>query len=295
MRRLALGAYKAPHVLIRRTFVQRRPAAVFLDQDAAFPSGVVGVAGPAEDADLLKLLTAYVNSSLGAYFQFMTSGSWGVEREALEVNEYMDLPFVDADDRARQSVLRIMNKVTLAPEVGKHWQTELDDAVFAAYGLTEDEANVVYDRLTMGLDQFTRGPASIAIRPVESEEATRYQAHLASRLGQLLPSLKIETHLATTSPTYAVATTVLADIDQGEPAVRSGHEVIDLLLRQSELTPETWPSYATIIQPSVVVLDGRAVHLLKPNEARYWTVRAAASDAARLLAAVGLETQAAAR
>lgn len=295
MRRLALGAYEAPHVLIRRTFVQHRPAAVFLDEDAAFPSGVVGVAGPAEDGDLLKLLTAYVNSSLGAYFQFMTSSSWGVERDALEVNEYMDLPFAEAGDRARQSVLKVMNNVTSAPKDGRYWQTELDQAVFAAYRLTDDEINVVHDRLTMGLDQFTRGPSSIAFSPVESEEAARYEAQLASRLGELLPTLKIETYLDATSPTYAVATTILADSDQSQQPVRSGHDVIDLLLRQSELTPQTWPSYATIIQPSVVVLDGRAVHLLKPNESRYWTVRAATSDAARLLAAVGLEDQAAAR
>ena len=46
--------YKGPHILIRRGIVQGRVAAAFMSEDAIFPNGLIGIAGPSYDAPLLR-------------------------------------------------------------------------------------------------------------------------------------------------------------------------------------------------------------------------------------------------
>ena len=87
----SVALYRAPHVLIKRTITQSRISAVLSDEDAVFPNGLVGIAGPAEDRSLLGAVAAIASSSLALYWQFMTSAFWGKERDAVELGEHLSL------------------------------------------------------------------------------------------------------------------------------------------------------------------------------------------------------------
>ena len=45
-------------------------AAVFLPEDAVFQDAIVGIAGPYKDRDYLRIVSAYINSSLARYYLF---------------------------------------------------------------------------------------------------------------------------------------------------------------------------------------------------------------------------------
>ena len=74
-----IGTYRGPHVLIRRGVMTGGVlASVFMRDDAVFTNGIFGIAGPSEDTEYLKIVCAYINSSLARYYQFLTTSQWGL-------------------------------------------------------------------------------------------------------------------------------------------------------------------------------------------------------------------------
>lgn len=279
--------YAAPHVLVRRGLTAGRPAAALSRQDAAHNNGIFGVAGPNTDEGHLELLAGYINSSLGHYFQFLTSSSWGVEREFVEVSEHLALPFAEP---SRSASNRVRSAVQFAERNAgrrERWQTRLDEAVFEAYGLSSSEANRILDLLRIGLDQFEQRAASTAFAPPTSREVAAYLETLNTSLSAALPSLEISSAITERSDFYTVASVGLT-VRNGASTntTEDAGSTIDSLLQAAALSARSWPSPATVVQPSILVLRDEKAHLVKPSERRYWTVTNAADDASVVLRAV---------
>jgi len=90
-----LKTYKAPHLLLKRS-LKDKPIFTFLEKDCAFPNTIFGIHG--KDKEFLKSIGAYFSSSLAKYLLFLTSTTWGVEREEILQKEYKTLPFIFNED-----------------------------------------------------------------------------------------------------------------------------------------------------------------------------------------------------
>jgi hypothetical protein len=282
-----VNLYGAPHVLIRRGLLQGRPVAALVDQVATFNDAVIGVAAPSSDLDHLRLLTAYVNSSLGYYYQFMTSSSWGVERDYIEANEHLDLPFAQPRPRQTKRVLEAVAIAEASEFEESSWRRRLDEAVFDAYELDDEAVDRVKDALQTRLDQFERGAGSAAFGRPTDDEFTVYLSGLRRLLEASLESVRVEAWISNENEFYAVATVRLRDAREEVLVVGAPQRpIIDSLISVAEESVGQWPSPATILQPSVVLLRGEEAHLVKPNELRYWTVTNARDDAAAVVGAI---------
>lgn len=74
-----LSLTQAPHIVISpgwESFV------TFSEVDFLIPPRVIGIAGPQEDADWLRALSLYLNSSLVSYYLFFHVPEWGVFKNA---------------------------------------------------------------------------------------------------------------------------------------------------------------------------------------------------------------------
>lgn len=286
--------FKGPHVLIRRGLYLGKPAAALVKQDAAFNNGVFGIAAPKKDINYLRLLTAYINSSLGSYYQFMTSGSWGVERDFIEENEHLALPFAELSDVQAGPILDLLSIIEKRG-LSQDLQRKLDLAIYRAYGLTEQEIALINDRLATSLDQFQKRAKSVAFLPPPRAALMAYRRELQKRLTNALTSLKVEVELTPGTWAYAVASVRLTDpsADVSRITIESQPDVIEALLRQVNADVQNWPSPVTIVQPSAVVMAGDQIHLVKPNELRYWTVSAAEADSGDILGAIAVQQPAA--
>jgi hypothetical protein len=280
--------FRAPHVLIRRGLLGGRPVAAVVPYDAAFPDGVIGVAGSESDSEYLRLLSGYINSSLGYYYQFMTSGSWGVERDYIEANEHLGLPFAEV---RHAEARRVLNAIAGAERSGftAHWRQQLDDAVFQAYELSSEEIGRVRDTLEIGLSQFERRSASVAFRSPTAEMFSSYVENLSANLESSLSSVRLRAWISDETSYYAVATVRFAALDDSSAHLDSppSLSMVESLIDTAEATAGQWPSPATILQPSMMLFRGSDVHLIKPSEQRYWTATNAHDDAAEVIGSVG--------
>ena len=250
--------YRAPHIVIRKGF-SSAPAAAYVGFDAAFTDDLFGIAGPPQDADDLKVVAGVLNSSLARYWFFMTSSSWGVEREQIHPSEYRAFPIQTIEGAPRHKILQVVSD---ADRGRSQWQAPLDEAVFAAYDLSAAETDLIRDGLELHLDEHRRGPLSAAYHTTTAEQLNQYAQTLASDLreGQ---SIEWAVEVAERKLGY-VAVACHADPDN-----RSSRLELEQLLQTGALTAREWESPTVIVEPTLIALDESSVKLIKPDERRY--------------------------
>ncbi|NJO90157.1 MAG: N-6 DNA methylase [Chloroflexia bacterium] len=93
--------YSSPHVLIKEGQSDKKFCASFFNFDCCFKDTITGITynkqGLNEKAlsaktNLLKAITAYLNSKFASYYLFLSSVSWGIERERVTAKDTFELP-----------------------------------------------------------------------------------------------------------------------------------------------------------------------------------------------------------
>lgn len=273
--------YRGPHVIMRKGF-RDYPASVFLDFDAAFTDGLFALAGPTQDADEMRVISGLLNSSVAHYWYFMTSSSWGVEREQIQLSEYLSLPIPVFNNDVRTDILNLVRLAAQRPSDEAHIARLLDAAAFRAYGLTSTEKDLVRDGLGTRLDEYRRGPASSAYRSPTARDLTTYCRILASQLNSA-STIHWAVEPADRSGGFTVV--VCGTNDTPAPDL-AGPFSLEQLLRAADTAPDGWRSPAAVMQPSLIVVQGTRVYLIKPDEDRCWTKSSARADAAEVLSAI---------
>ena len=287
--------FEGPHVLLRRGLVDGLPAAVFCSDDLVHNDSVIGISGPHHDRDQLRLVTAYINSSVSIYYHFLTSSSWGVERSYVEKNEHLSLPVPSPPADIANEILKRLDHVThLAASGDPSWRQQLDDVVFKAYQLTDSEHSRVLDTVAFSLDQFVVGGDSSAVQEPTHEQLDLYIESLQKTLRTALPSTGISVDVSRPTGSYIVVTVSLRDEApdtpyDGTPNLSDKTRLqfpLESLVADVELKSSRWPSPATLVQPSALVLQDDGAYLVKLREARHWTTTQAHEDAGSVLSAI---------
>jgi hypothetical protein len=277
-----LALYKGPHVVIRRGATGGQIAAALVDGDAVFPDTVIGITAPAGDRDWLKVLVGVLNSSLAAYYHFLTASSLGVERDTIDLAEHLTLPFVEHIHH--RDAARAIDAV-LAQAGNGEWRTALDQVVFDLYELTDAERQLIRDTLAQALDQFRRGDRSGAFLPPPKRQLKTYARELRATLRAALPQAAVAVQAAGVTAADAVA---YVEFQRQGTTVGIGHSILSSrglldVVREGESLADEEQSQVTIIQPSILMMRQNTVRLVKPNESQYWTRSRARSDGAEIL------------
>lgn len=276
--------YSAPLTIIRRTLHRGDITAVTLNEDVVFPSGGVGISGPAKDLGLLQFVAAATVSSLGRYWHFMTSASWGVERDFIEVNEFLDLPLPEPNRAQLDRVRRIVNaigKVGSTPEL----RSSIDEVVFDVYGLSAADRSRVIDRMATAIERFYgRTP------PLGDTSATvdQYESLLTRALDVTLPSLSIETTTQEEGSYRSVAVSLRRRGGQN-PTTSSEPVRVDMAWMLERLSRDMNNPTAVISQASGFFIDDDTVFLVKTNDPHRWSRDSALDDAEKIIAAITSE------
>ncbi|MDO8367697.1 MAG: N-6 DNA methylase [Saprospiraceae bacterium] len=202
------GAFKQPHLLIKEGQTAKRFCASFLDYDCSFRKTVYGI--HTSDSVGLKLLTAFLNSSLATYLLFLSPSSWGVERERVKPNEVLDLPDLcfSLPQNAQGLIVGLVDQIIelkktqlVQPHEIEAIEYKIDEEFYEALGYSENERILIEDLIANNLDVFQEGQKSKAYNPSIPDEDQKYAALLCKTLNEFLKLGSQNTCWATTYET----------------------------------------------------------------------------------------------
>lgn len=175
--------YKAPLLLIRKgnRSDRRRGRALVSDFDVAYSESYYGYsAGHAPDGHfLVHYLLVLIHSKLFEYITLITSGEFGVEREAVQGLDINRFPFVSPEQLSREqrtAVGQCAEKlIANAPDWG-----ELDLTVADIYDLTARDQQTIADTLDTGAP-FPSARNQV-LQSVSDQKATQFCAQIEAEL-----------------------------------------------------------------------------------------------------------------
>jgi hypothetical protein len=257
----------------------------FVEYKSAFKKGIVGIYSKKDDSNILKLLTLFLNSDFVKYYSFLTTSSWGIERDVVKHKELFQIPYL-------LSEISDINKSSL---MKKFEEIEINLAKFYPLDMIEKEINeIVLDELSSAdkliisdalsnIELFHKKEKSKALLPVLNIES--YTNLFCNELNDFLDGQDL----------FANAT--VFDINRFSPLMAikiSFNNAKGILYKSKEdinnelkkLDKQLWEEKAANIyfrkKLNYKVNDG-IYYIIRPNQRRFWTETMAMEDASELI------------
>lgn len=188
--------YKGPLVLLRKgaRHDRNRGRALYSLGDIAYQESFYGFSAASHPDG--KFITQYLlvlfHSALFEYYQLMTSAEFGIEREAIQVADVKEFPFIPPEKLNSEQRLNFQAAAETLIANNPDWAA-LDNVVFEAYRVSSSDADMVMDTL------LTRAPytRSIdrALSPVTEGERDLFCKLVGERLNSVLGRVGVKVHI----------------------------------------------------------------------------------------------------
>lgn len=258
-----------------------------------------GVSLARAQPSLSHRLNALLNSKMAFYMAFMLSPAVGWDRRLIEVGEWLKLrvpgSILDESDTGpwaqatgRETWLRVAWDsepwVWTQDEI-KTAETELDQAIFEAYGLSDQERVTVEDTLKYSIGAYLsrKRSRSSSFKSPTSGQLRAYASRLRSELNSILTYGGVQlsaTVFDVKAGSLRACRFVQGPITQAGPevSVQTLPEVEEILAR---ISPNLRSQVADhlYVDRNLRVYSSESFWVIKPAEARLWSESAALNDA----------------
>lgn len=289
--------YKAPHTLVRGGQIY----AAYIDYNAVFTHAVMSFSSPnLDDTDILKLLAAYLNSSLVLYYLFLTSSTWCIERADIHLAEYKTLPFAfPSDDDLLRSILKAYDKLSEFvsehtkdfQDQGKYYELKstLDNYIYDLFKLDIDQRQLVIDvnKYTINYYQdysksskFKDMPDSI--NKPELDLLRSYADTFCRALNKalLMHNYRVVSTIYVGDWALEVIAFTLLPLSQPSESITiidDSKRLLELLKKLDNMVLKQ-TNESLYIKKNLRIFEGNTFYLVKPTEKRFWTKSMALND-----------------
>ncbi len=289
-------AYKTPHILIKEGQSDKRFCASYLDYACSFRKTIYGIHIPNND-NLLKLMTAFLNSKLASYLIFLQSASWGVERERVNPNEVLNLPalFLSLDEATQilicdslDNIIKLINTGLARKEQIKQIEYQIDNLFYQGLKLTTTQEILIEDLLNLNLDAFQEKTKSLSYNPCIVNDTKYYVEFLTKtindflKFGSQLSSWATAFALSPNTPLNIVAIHLNKEQDAGYIEENTEAKINQIL---KEIEAYTYQKYSESIyyRKFIRYYKNDIIYIIKPNEKRFWSRSLALNDADEII------------
>lgn len=242
-----------------------------------------------------KVLVSFLNSDIVKFYLFLSSSSWGIEREQIFLNELLDLP----SPFTAQCTTSVKNKisnyfdtiVSLKKQLFKEADIKkIEDLILNEFikclSLTERDQIIIHDTIVFNLGLFKDGHKSIGFHKTSQTDNKQYAEVLCNDINSFLQNSKTKVYAQ------------VYDVQPNDPlnliVLRFGSKTkkIEILnfnklkeqLRELDRYTIQKKAHSIYIQKNIIYYDKDSVYLIKPNQKRFWTRTQAMDDASSLIA-----------
>lgn len=284
--------FRAPLLLVTRSLSREGFFAAFSEEDIVFPEAYFGISIPRDQSKFAHYLNGIFNSSVAKYFLFMTSSSWGIERDEVKPKDLERLPIPAINNGNIQVVEQIVaieeNIRNTKNSEGWRLQNALDALVYELYGLDENEIIFVEDGVKLTLDSRLKRSASIAYQPPSQKDLENYATQVNQVIQSFLVSLGERTIRASIYDSdlaplqvvqFRMSSSAIKDV-----SIRTLKEVrLDSILTQMDEELSNQVSQQIHTYRALRIYVGKDLYVVKRAQRRYWSRSAGLNDSDEII------------
>lgn len=279
-----------PYLVFKEGQSNKKYCASIIDDEEYFTNSLYGFYNN-NDFRNSKILCLFMNSLFSNYFLSLSTSTWGIERERINLNELITLPSII--DKLEESQINFLSnifdeivEIKKSDEVIQdisHLEKEIDQIIYNdILKLTEDEQIIIQDTLDFSLDLFEKQEKSKAVLPVTTIDL--YSERICKELNDWLDDVDLKvsaTHykIDRNCPLYMVK---LSFGNQEKEAEISKEDIYNEL---KILDQKLWNEEAKNLyfRKKINYFDRNDVYIIKPNQRRFWSQTATMEDSKSLL------------
>lgn len=283
-------AYQNPHILLNEGIKVDNDTltvlASFVDYKSAYSKGIVGIYSKENNSDLLKLLTFYFNSDFIKYFSFLTTSSWGIERDIVKHKELFDAPFLldSLLDNEKKQIITSFEETLLDKvynTVNHKIENELNTLILNQ--LSEND-NYIIQHLLNNLDLFHKQEKSIALFSVLPEQVAEYAKLISTEINDFLDGQNLFANATIYNINrFTPLMMIKLTFNKNPRAILQSQEFVDVELKK--LDKLLWVKNSTNIyfRKKLNYKTDDDIYIIRPNQRRFWSQSMALEDASELI------------
>lgn len=286
-----IEAYKRPHIIFNEGVkVDKSNSSLsiissFVNYNSAYSKGIVGIYSKEENDKLLKIITLFLNSDFVRYFAFLTTSSWGIERDVVKHKELFQIPYLlyRIDNSEAETLSECFEKIQKLKNtfVDIRPIVEVVDKIILNK-LTKKNRIVLKD-FHYNINLFHKQTDSNALFQIKYSDD--YAKMLCDELNEYLEDQNLFANATTypnTNRNTPLAIVKLTFGSKKKDLVPSDENMNDVLrsLDQRLLERKAGNLY---FRKKLNYYDGDDIYIIRPNQRRFWTQTMAMEDASELI------------
>jgi hypothetical protein len=280
--------YRPPLVIISQTPDSEGVFSAFSEEVTVYTQRYSGISFSDKPVELAHYFNGIVNSAIASYFLFLTSASWGVERDEIKTQDLSRLPVPTPNAENANLVSRIIEIEqelrTSSSAESQRVKQRLNEVVFELYKLNQVEQVLVEDGVNLILNLRMEREASIALRKPSLDELKMYAQQLIGVIQPFLQTLGERVLVADVieagaAPLQVVKFSFLASPGQEEIVRTTKAQALRSVLDRiaSQLPHQIVERIYT--RRDLRIYNKQDIYIVKPAQKRYWSRSAGLNDA----------------
>ncbi|WP_300687991.1 N-6 DNA methylase [Chryseobacterium sp.] len=284
-------AYEVSHILLNEGIKVNEEnhlslLASFVDYKSAYSKGIVGIYSKTDDEFLLKLLTAYLNSDFIRYYAFLTTSSWGIERDVVKHKELFEAPYLleQLNKSQKDYIVQLFDENLYSKEfytVNKLVEDEINKIIISC--LTENERFIV-KHLLNNIELFHKQEKSISLYPVKEVQVQEYSKVISLEINDFFDGQELYANLTMYNISrFSPIMMVKLTFDKKQKEINISKEFVDEELKT--IDQYLWEKKASSIyfRKKLNYKTGNDIYIIRPNQRRFWSQSMAIEDANELI------------
>lgn len=272
-----------------------RLRASYCTESLTFSSIIQAITIPSGHEATGKLLTAFLNSRLAAWFVFQGTASFGSGRPEVKQSELRKLPFPTSEDLpnpkksqdAARELISVIDQAQSAATSGFRLEADpisvlqrIDQLTYEYFGLSDEEVALVEDGISMivpSIQPHESNQPPLWIAPGDNDRKNYAEYLIAGLQSWVRTDEKINARLVARARDLAVLQLSFGSTSMKYVEVPNG-SVSETLAALASQLHVSFPGNFQLI-PDIRIFADDCLYLVKPMQMRFWMRSAALADA----------------
>lgn len=242
------------------------------------------------------VLACYLNSKMANALLFLTSSTWGIERERLLLEDEtlrLPTPFDKISSEQKRELVtlykRICKKQAYLLQIGIEEEVEkIDKLIYSVFGLTALEIEVLEDVYDNSLRLFALQEKAEAMRPANNQQLAAYAKRLCESINGLYrySGTRVSPEVLVPDAQTPLNMVVVRFGKKGMALKQLDSQEGRTMMRKLYRTLVAKLSDGLIVQRTLREYGEDCIVMIKPNQFRYWTEVQALEDGASVFSEI---------